>query len=43
MDFINENFNLSVNIPLESALLHIYFEGEVMKGELILRTFVEIS
>jgi hypothetical protein len=40
---INENFRLSGKIPLERAVLQKYFKGELIEGELILRTFVEIT
>jgi len=40
--FISENFNWEGIIPNESDLLHTYVRGDVMKGVLTFRTFIEI-
>jgi hypothetical protein len=39
---ISENFSLSGKIPLKRAVLQKHFKGEVIKGGIILRIFVEI-
>ena len=41
--FIMAYFNLSGNTPWESILLHMNIIGELMKGPLSFRTFVDIS
>ena len=41
--FIMAYFNLSEDTPSESVLLHMNFIGELMKGPLSFRTFVDIS
>ena len=41
--FITTYFNLSGNTPQNSILLHMYFSGGLIEGELIFRVFMDIS
>lgn len=41
--FITENFKWSGRIPDDSDLLHVWFKGEPIKGELIFSNLVEFS
>jgi len=42
-DFISEHFNWEGKIPEEHDLLHMYVSGNMTKGVLTFRIFVQIS